>query len=276
MDYEAYPVYTAFRTMTSPLSETEKEGFKGLTVAAFESRMAKEMEGLITRHGGVARVAPSMREVPLDQNKQVFEFFDRLKEGDFNLVILMTGVGAKSLFQALEYKYPPSHIQKAFKRTALLARGPKPLKVIEEYKLRAAMTAPEPNTWREVVNTVVDHRSVKDQRIVVQEYGVTNPELLQALKDNGAKEVVSLPIYHWALPQDTRPLVGLIESILKGEAQVALFTSGQQIQNVLEVARGMGKEIPLKEALARMVIGSIGPMASETLRSVGLEPDFEP
>ncbi len=38
--------------------ETEMQGFNGLTVAAFESRMAKEMEDLISRHGACSQSCP--------------------------------------------------------------------------------------------------------------------------------------------------------------------------------------------------------------------------
>jgi uroporphyrinogen decarboxylase len=88
--------------------------------------------------------------------------------------------------------------------------------------------------------------------------------------------VVSVPVYKWALPDNTYPLKGLITAILKGEIEIALFTSGIQVQHVFQLAQSMGKEPQLREALAKVAIGSIGPMASETLQSFGLAPDFEP
>src|SRR5277367_5796972 len=111
--------------MNSLINESNKSGFQGLTVAAFESRQSREMEDLITRHGGRPMVAPSMREIPLSENKQAFEVFEKIQEKHFDLIILMTGVGTRTLFHVLEEKYPPSHIKQALKRLALVARGPK-------------------------------------------------------------------------------------------------------------------------------------------------------
>jgi hypothetical protein len=49
-------------------------GFNGLTVAAFESRMEAEIARLIERHGGHPRVAPALREIPLDDNSAALKF----------------------------------------------------------------------------------------------------------------------------------------------------------------------------------------------------------
>ena len=42
-------------------------------------------------------MAPSMREVPLAENPEAFSFFRRLRAGEFDLVILLTGVGTRAL-----------------------------------------------------------------------------------------------------------------------------------------------------------------------------------
>ncbi len=262
--------------MNSTSEPIIEKGLNGLTVASFESRMGREMESLILRAGGTARVAASMREIPISENQQAFDFFDKLKAGHFNQVILLTGVGTRSLLQILEEKYPPSHIHNAFKATTLIARGPKSAKALADSNLKATLTVPEPNTWHEVVATLEEHKSIKNLKIAVQEYGVTNPEFLQSLRDKGAAEVVSVPVYRWALPEDIRPLTQVIELIVNGEVQVVLFTSAQQINNVLEVAKGLGLEDRFKTALTRVVVGSIGPIASEALKTKGIGVDFEP
>ena len=59
---------------TMPNETGAKPNFGGLEVAAFESRRADEIATLISRFGGVPRVGPSMREVPLEDNPAVFEF----------------------------------------------------------------------------------------------------------------------------------------------------------------------------------------------------------
>src|SRR6266516_772336 len=51
--------------------------FNGLRVLSLESRRAAEMAELIRKQGGDPFVAPSMREVAIDENDAVFQFAER-------------------------------------------------------------------------------------------------------------------------------------------------------------------------------------------------------
>src|ERR1700678_4778889 len=82
--------------------------FGGLRVVAFESRMAAEDGTMIERRGGVAIVAPAMREVPLEDNHAALDFAAQLLGGEFDAVIFMTGVGTRALFAAMETLSPPA------------------------------------------------------------------------------------------------------------------------------------------------------------------------
>ena len=52
--------------------------FDGLRVLSLESRRSNEIERLIRSQRGEPFVAPSMREVPLADNPQAFEFAEKL------------------------------------------------------------------------------------------------------------------------------------------------------------------------------------------------------
>src|SRR5205814_100417 len=100
--------------------------FDGLRVLSLESRRAAEIEKLIRARGGDPFVAPSMREVPLEDNPTVFEFAENLFRGEFDLIIFLTGVGARLLNQILETRYPPGSFAEALRRLAVVVRGSKP------------------------------------------------------------------------------------------------------------------------------------------------------
>src|SRR2546422_3503265 len=104
------------------MSSNTQENLHGLKVVSFESRRAKEMAELIRRYGGEPIVAPSMREVPLSENRAALELLPQLEAGKFDLVILMTGVGTRTLNQALLTRYPQERIVSALRKTQLVAR----------------------------------------------------------------------------------------------------------------------------------------------------------
>jgi len=111
--------------------------------------------------------------------------------------------------------------------------------------------------------------------VAVQEYGIPNDELVAAIKKRGAN-TLKVPVYRWALPDDLGPLEEAIDAIIRGEGDLVMFTSAQQIRHTLQVAAGKGLEDALKAQLKKKVICSIGPTTSETLRTLGLPVDFEP
>ena len=183
--------------------------FDGLRVVSFESRRAKEMAELIRKQGGDPFVAPSMREAPIENNTEAFEFAQRLFRGDFDLMIFLTGVGARALHKVLASRYPEEQFAEALRKIAVAARGPKPLAVLREWNVPVAVTAPEPNTWRELL-AALEGRT--ERRIAIQEYGKSNTELLDALRARGA-DVTPVRVYQWDLPEDLTPLRDAVRRI---------------------------------------------------------------
>jgi uroporphyrinogen-III synthase len=250
--------------------------FDGLRVVTFESRLAGPMADLIAKQGGVPIGGPSMREVPIGDNPEVFAFADRLLAGDFDMVIFLTGVGTRYLAQAIETRIPRETWTAALAKTRVVIRGPKPLAPLRELKARIDLQAPEPNTWHELLAALDENLPVAGLQIAVQEYGKTNPELIEGLIQRGAT-VTRVPVYRWALPEDTGPLRTAILEIAEGRAGAVLFTSAQQVVHMLDVATAMGRDADVRKALAeRTVVGSIGPTTSETLHEHGLPVDLEP
>jgi uroporphyrinogen-III synthase len=182
------------------------QGFGGRKVLLLESRRAVEMSRLIETYGGQPVSAPAMREVRLAQNENAVAFARGLIAGQFDLVIFLTGVGARALLQVVAEVHLAEPFLQALGRVEIAVRGPKPLAVLREWKIPVALTAPEPCTWRELLNVLVDsHVRLNGLRVAVQEYGVSNVDFVAALRERGAS-VKEVAVYHWELPEDTNPL----------------------------------------------------------------------
>ena len=257
------------------MESNARASLQGLMVVSFESRRAKEMAELIRRYGGEPIVAPSIREIPLAENRDALELLPQIEAGRFDLLILMTGVGTRTLNEALLTQYPQERILSALRNVQLVARGPKPIAALKELGLQPAITVPEPNTWREILSTLDAAIDMRGKRIVIQEYGIANPELIAALEDRGAS-VTSMPIYRWALPEDLSPLRAAIQKILAGEADVALFTNGAQVDHLFQIANRDEAGDSLRHALKNIVVGSVGPVCTQALEQFGVKPDIEP
>lgn len=246
-----------------------------LRVLSLESRRADEMRSLIERHGGVATVAPSMREIPLEENPAALAFGEELLAGRIDVVVFLTGVGATALMETLETRWPRAEIVSALERCITVVRGPKPTVVLSKWGLRIDHRAPEPNTWRELLSTLANAVDLSGRRIAIQEYGKPSDELYRALESRGAS-LLPVPVYRWALPVETAPLRDAVQRTIAGDFDVILFTSAQQLHSVLEIASESGLSSEWLAAANRCVVASIGPTATETLVEGGLGVDLQP
>ena len=256
----------------------QPEGLAGFRVLSLESRRAAEMSKLIANYGGEAIVAPSMREVPLESNTEALAFARTLATGGFDMVIFLTGVGARALAKVVETVYSREQFAAALRKIPVIARGPKPVAALTELGVPVALTVPEPNTWRDLLHAL-DQKSeslpLKGRRVALQEYGASNAELLRGLADRGA--IVSrVPVYQWALPEDLGPLRAAIGAMARGEIDMVFFTTSVQVIHLMEIATQMNLESQVRKSLARTLIASIGPVTSDALREHGITPDFEP
>lgn len=249
--------------------------FDGLRVASFESRRAEDMARLIERHGGAAHVAPSMREVPLDDNPQAVQLAQRLMTGQVDVVIFMTGVGFKHLLAAVERQVDRERFLASLADCTTIARGPKPVAAMREVKLAPTHRVAEPNTWRELLALIDVDVPIANHCVVLQEYGVSNPSLIAGLEARGAR-LECLKVYNWELPEDTGPLEANVRALASGGRDVVMFTSANQVLNVLRMAEQLDVADGLREALRNTVVVSIGPTTSEMLRDEGLPVDMEP
>ena len=248
---------------------------QGLTVVSFESRRAQEIGELIRRYGGQAIIAPSMREIPLSQNSAAVDFVRRLEAGEIDIVIFLTGVGTRTLIEAVASEYPRERLASALQRVVRVARGPKPIAALKELGLQPTISVPEPNTWREILAELDGKTEIKGKQVAVQEYGITNQQLIAGLEERGAK-VVRVPVYRWALPEDTAPLRSAIRQILAGQVDIAPFTNATQVDHLFTIATEDRLDQRLRQAFGWVLIVSIGPICSEALEHFGLNADLEP
>ncbi len=253
------------------------DGAAGKVIAVFESRLSEEMAGLARRHGLDPRAAPALEELPLDAQDEARAFGAILLGGGCDVLVLLTGVGATRLVEAMTLDHPRDAVVEAMRACTRVCRGPKPAAALKALGLAPDVVAPEPNTHRELLAAIDASISLAGKRVYVQEYGLRNEALLGELAARGAASVVPVPVYGYGLPKDTSALAAALDALAARTIDAALFTSQMQVVHLFEVARGRGREAELRDALAaHTLLASIGPITTEALARYGLAADFEP
>jgi uroporphyrinogen-III synthase len=262
-----------------------------LRVLSFESRKGDEMRSLIERSGGSATIAPAMKEVTLGMTDEIRTFYERLSDGSLDLLVFLTGVGTEALATAIETEHSREELLELMAHCGIVVRGPKPFAVLRKWNVRVDARAAEPNTWHEVVKSVLEvaeferatavaedrsaAKPLSNCRIAVQEYGQPASELYAELEKLGA-EILPVPIYKWALPDDTSLVESAIEATIRDEFDIVLLTTAQHMAHVLQIAERMGRKDEWLAAARKCVIASIGPTASERIVECGLPVDVQP
>ena len=246
-----------------------------LRICSFESRKSEAMRALIERNQAIPTLVHSMDEIPLENNEQVKTFCETLFRGEIDMIVFLTGVGATALLEAAKQYFPQEQFLEALRRTTVTVRGPKPTVVLRKWEVPIHFTAPEPNTWHEIISAWDQRQfSVAGKQVVVQEYGKPVQEFYDELTLRGAK-VLPIAVYRWALPEDLSDLRKAIHSTIHNEFDVLMFTSAQQITHVLQIA----EEEQLKEewlrAAAKTMVASVGPACTEALLQAKISVDFE-
>ncbi len=251
-------------------------GFDGAVVLSLESRHEEDMARLIEKSHGVPVRAPSLREVPLTDQNEALAFAERLIAGECDVLVLTTGVGFNTLFDAMRLTHSLDDLVDALSRCQIACRGPKPVRAIRIHGLKPAVIAPEPNTSATLLGAIERQLPVSGRRVCVQEYGAPTPELTDGLTQLGA-HVRTVAVYGWQLPADVEPLRRAAQRLAERSVDVVMFTSAKQIEHLLQMASELGIEEQVRTALdSHTVVCSIGPVTSDALRRLAVVVDTEP
>jgi uroporphyrinogen-III synthase len=250
-------------------------GLAGMRVALLEARMSGELATLIRKAGGEPISAPAVREERLESREAVESFINRLAAGSFAYVIFLTGVGVKALFAEAEALGRLPELLGLLKTLPTICRGPKPVAVLKRYEIPITLTAPEPNTTHELINTI-SSLDFAGKGVAMLHYGERNALLTDYLKAQGA-DLTELTLYEWRMPDDVEPLRKLVTQIIDGEVDAAAFTSQVQIRHLFQVADELGKTDAMKAALIdKIILASVGPTCNAALETYGLKPTVVP
>lgn len=247
-----------------------------ITVAHFEARRTAELDSLIARHGGMPWSAPALSEVPINPREAERATLRALVSGAFDIVVLLTGVGTRRLFEEVASLGGLDDAVAGLRRSTLVARGPKPVPVLRTHGLKATCIAPEPHTTIELLATL-DSLALTDRRVLVLAAGESAEEPSATLRARGAG-VTELQLYKWGLsPPDAARIDETLDAIIAGAIDAVLFTTQVQVRHVFEVASQRASTDALLSALREHVlIGAVGPTVEDALAQFGLQADVVP
>ncbi len=247
----------------------------GAQVVLLEGRMPGELANLVRRHGGEPRCVPAVREQPLEMGDQISVFIDDVCAGAVPVVVCLTGVGVKALFQKAEDLGQLPEVLDALRSVTVVCRGHKPSAVLRAHGVPVALSAPDPYTTHELLQAM-EGLDLNDTAVAVLHYGERNAALTEALAARRAR-VQDVLLYQWLLPEDVGELRRLVDDLIGSRADAIAFTSQVQVRHLFQIASECGKTLKLIDALNnKTIVASVGPVCTAALQEMGVAPDVEP
>ena len=257
--------------MNTQSTDRPLEGWRvGVTA---DRRADQQVEALCRRGADVVRGC-TMRTVDLSDDPRLREVSLSLVDEPPDAVVLQTGMGLNMWLEAMDEVGVGADLRAALAHCEVVARGPKAVSAARRAGLEVAWSAPN-----ELFAEIADHvASTGGRGRVALQLDGTEEEVLVAPLAATCREVVAVPVYRWALPEDLGPALALVDAICAGEVDAVTFTTKQAAVHLVEVADAQGRRDELVAALdgERVVPVSVGPVCSARMRDLGMTGLVEP
>ncbi|MFE4976297.1 uroporphyrinogen-III synthase [Kitasatospora sp. NPDC056651] len=240
----------------------------GYTVGVTAARRREELIALLRRRGAQVVEAPVLRILPLADDSALREATDRCLSAPLDYVVATTGVGWRGWMSAAEGWGRAAALVEACRGAVVLTRGPKETGAVRASGLDEGWS-PATEATDEILTWLLA-RPLTGRRIAVQEHGVPPDAFEAALRERGA-EVISVPVYRWAPPDDPTAVHRLLDQTARRQLHALTFTSASAITALFATAKAEGLYEPLLGALRADVLPvCVGALCARPLTELGL------
>lgn len=246
--------------MTEPLN--------GFTVGVTAARRSAELAHLLERRGADVLSAPAIRIVPLADDSELVAATQTCIARPPDVTVVTTGIGFRGWMEAADEWDLGDALRMQLGSGRLVARGPKARGAIRTSGLRETWS-PDSEAMTEVVDHLLE-QGVAGLRVAIQLHGDPLTDVIATLTAEGA-EVVTVPVYRWLPPEDTRPLERLVDLTTLARVDAVVFTSAPAVTSFLRTATARGVESEVLRAFHTDVLAAcVGPVCAGPLDRLGV------
>lgn len=242
----------------------------GRCIAVPESRELDVFASLLERRGAEVLRCPLVDIRDAADPAPVLAWLDAFNAGACDDLLLFTGEGLRRLLDAIERHRPawrPRFLQR-LAEVRIVARGPKPGRVLRDLGLRPALVA-EPATTAGMIACLAP-LDLRGRRVGVQLYGSEPNAPLMAFLAGAGADVSSVAPYRYADAADDTHVLAMLERMRHGSIDAIAFTSLQQVERLARLVASHDPPASLNDALSGTLVAAVGPLVAEALARHGV------
>lgn len=185
--------------------------------------------------------------------------------GAYDWLILTSVNGVEAMWERMKKLRLRSGLGNGMKRVRIAAIGPATKKAIEQRGMRVNVM-PKEYVAESVVQSL--HAKVRGKRVLLVRAKVARDVIPRELRRAGA-HVDVVEAYETVVPRSSRTRLQRLMKDSRRRPHVVTFTSSSTVRNLVKLL-GAGKNRQIAAQLAGILMASIGPVTSSTLREFGL------
>lgn len=218
---------------------------------------------------------PTMKTVDLSGDESLRTVTSALAEQPPDYLIVTTGMGMRRWLEAAaRWELDTALLAGLAAGTRIVARGAKATSATRGANLEVWWRAPE-ETMQEIVDHLAGFDDVARSRVAVQLFdpdGHPSTEILRAM----AGELVEVPVYQWALPDDAGPASQLVDAAIAGDVAAVTFTAQPAVHNLFRIAGDRRQALRDAFNAGGVVASCVGPVCASAATEEGIEAPIWP
>ena len=246
----------------------------GFVVGITADRRWEEQAELLTRRGATILHGPTMTTQYLASDEDLRAATRAVLATPPDYLVATTGIGMRAWLETAAVWGLGDRLLGVLGPARIVARGPKAAAAVQMGGLEVwAKSATE---QMDALTELLLAEDLAGRTVVVQEYGMPNPQLTATLRDAGAT-VQEVPVYRWRVPEDVAPVRRLAEAACEGRVDAITFTSAPAVRNLFAIAAEHGLAGALRDACNGGVVAAcVGPVCADGARQEGIQEPLAP
>lgn len=249
---------------------------QGFTIGVTADRRAGEQAELLRRQGARVVHGPTITTGYLTNNDRLLDATRSLVARPPDVLVTTTAIGLRAWWEAAQSWGLDGALRLALADAVVVARGPKAAGVARGLGLVVWRQSPDERSSGLLGVLTELAGGVRGPRVAVQLHGGDDELLLAGLAAFSA-DVVEVPVYRWALPEDLGPALALIDAAVAGSLDAVTFTAAPALAQLFTIAARHGNTDALRAAFnGEVVAACVGPACADKARYFGIADPAAP
>ena len=242
----------------------------GYTVGVTADRRAGEQADLLVALGARVLHGPVIATLPAGDDPALRAVTEGLIADPPDYLVAISGGGIRWWMEQATAWGLDRTLRKALGQTRVAARGPKASAAVGAAGLDVWWRAESEQLWEVTQRLLCE--PLAGRRVAVQLAGEGRLELSRRVAGRGA-QVIEVPVYRWALPEDPAPALRLIEMASRGTLDALTFTAGPAVRNFMALADRARRGRNVLETInsGAVAVVCVGPVCAAVAVEEGIE-----